>query len=57
MKIGNTPIKVFITFGKAYLRVFEMNEYSGEYSKYYTKAIQDNIQPKPQSTSENMSPV
>jgi hypothetical protein len=57
IKIGKTPAKVLKTFGNANFIVLEIKEYSDECSKYYTREIQHNIQPKPHKTSENSNPV
>jgi hypothetical protein len=46
-KMGIAPTTVLMTFGKANFRVFDMNEYLGEYSRYYDKVIQASMHPIP----------
>lgn len=51
------PTKVLNTLGRACFMVFEIKEYSGEYSRYWTSEIQLKKQPNPQSISANCKVV
>jgi hypothetical protein len=45
--IGMAPTTVLSTLGIANTRVLDINEYLGEYSRYYDNEIQESMHPNP----------